>query len=65
MDNSNDGGDQNPMKRNLDKSHILSSSSKIKIDTNKEGEDEEILENEIGLEHMDLDTNAEEIKDAN
>lgn len=48
IDNFDDGGDQNPPKGNLDKSHTLPIVSKRKRDTNKKGEDEAVLENEIG-----------------
>jgi hypothetical protein len=37
-------------------------SNKRKRDTNKEGEDEHILRNEIGPEDMDLDMNVEELE---
>jgi len=61
IDNFHDGGDQNPPKGNLDKLHTLPIASKIKRDTNKEGEDEDVPENEIGPKYMELDMNVEKI----
>jgi hypothetical protein len=62
IDNSDDGGEQNPPKGNLEKPHKLPISSKRKRGTNKEGESEDIPGNEIVLEDMELDVNIEEIE---
>jgi hypothetical protein len=59
IDNFDDGGEQNPPKGNLEKSHTLPISSKRKRGTNKEGEDEDILGNEIGPKDLELDMNVE------
>jgi hypothetical protein len=62
MDNSNDGGEQNPPKGNLERSHKLRVTSKRKRGTNKKGETEGVPKEEIILEDMDLDVNIEDIE---
>ena len=42
--------------------HALPISNKWKRDTNKEGEDEHLLRNEIGPEDMELNMNVEELE---
>jgi hypothetical protein len=62
IDNSNDGGDQNPPKGSLERPHKLPVTSKRKIQTNQEGGNEGAPEDEIVLEDMDLDVNIEDIE---
>jgi hypothetical protein len=62
MDNSDDGGEQNPPKGNLENPHKLPIASKRKRGTNKEGESEDIPGDEIVPEDMELDVNIEEIE---
>jgi hypothetical protein len=62
MDNSDDGGEQNPPKGNLEKPHKLAISSKRKRGTNKEGESEDIPGDEISQKDMELNVNIEEIE---
>jgi hypothetical protein len=54
IDNSDDGGDQNPPKGSLERPHKLPVTSKRKRQTNKEGGNEGAPEEEIVLEDMDL-----------
>ena len=62
MDNSDDEGEKNPPKGNLEKPHKLPISSKRKRGTNKEGESEYLPRNEIVPEDMELDVNIEKIE---
>jgi hypothetical protein len=62
IDNSDDGGEQNPPKGNLERPHKLPVTRKRKRGTNKEGGSEGAPEEEIVLEDMDLDVNIEDIE---
>jgi len=61
-DNSNDGGEHNHPKGNIERPHKLPVTSKRKRGTNKEGESESVHEEEIVLEDMELDVNIENIE---
>jgi hypothetical protein len=62
MDNSNDGGEKNPPKGNLERPHKLPVTRKRKRGINNEGESEDIPKEEINLEYMELDVNIEDIE---
>jgi hypothetical protein len=62
LNNSNDGGDHNPPKGSFERHHKLLVTSKIKIQTSREGGNEGAPEDEIVLEDLDLDVNMEDIK---
>jgi len=62
MDNSDDGGEQNPPKGNIEIPQKVSVTSKRKRGINKEGESEDVLEEEIVLEDMEVDVNIDDIE---
>jgi hypothetical protein len=61
-ENSGDGDDHDPPKRNLERPHKLTINSKRKRQTNQQEVDEVIPEDEYALEDMDLDVNIEDIE---